>query len=175
MEPRTLILSSSMQPQSIATWQQSVVLLWQGKADAIESYDATVSSPSVTLQIPAVMRLHKAFSTHRGGVKFSRINVYGRDGFRCCYDGKRYAPRDLTYDHVVPRARGGKTNFGNVVSACRACNSRKGSKTPAEAGMRMHFKPYTPKTLPLGQPFLMSLDTAPALWRPYLEGLARSA
>jgi 5-methylcytosine-specific restriction endonuclease McrA len=168
MEPRTLILSSSMQPQSIATWQQSVVLLWQGKGEALESYEATVSSPSITFQIPAVLRLHKAFSTHKSGVKFSRINVYTRDGFRCCYDGKRYAAQDLTYDHVIARSRGGKTTFANVVSACKPCNSRKGSRTPAEAGMRMHFKPHTPKTLPLGQPLLLSLDRAPDLWLPYL-------
>jgi 5-methylcytosine-specific restriction endonuclease McrA len=171
MEPRTLILSSSMQPQSIATWQQSVVLLWQGKGEAIESYEATVSSPSITFQIPAVLRLHKAFSTHKSGVKFSRINVYTRDGFRCCYCNKRFATHDLNYDHVIPRSRGGKTTFANIVTSCKKDNLRKGSKTPAEAGMRMYFKPHTPKTLPLGQPLLLSLESVPDLWRPYL-GLA---
>jgi len=168
MEPRTLILSSSMQPQSIATWQQSVVLLWQGKGEALESYEATVSSPSVTFQIPAVLRLHKAFSTHKSGVKFSRLNVYQRDGFRCCYCNKRFAAQDLTYDHVLPKSRGGKTNFVNIVSACHKDNLRKTNKTPGEAGMRMHFKPYVPKTIPLGRPFLLSLDRVPDLWRPYI-------
>ena len=175
MEPRTLILNCAMNPHSIATWQQSVVLLYQRKAEVLESYEATVSSPSLTLQIPAVMRLRNAVATQKSAVRFSRINVYARDRFRCCYDGKRYAPRDLTYDHVIPRSRGGKTNFAGIVTACKACNARKGARTPAEAGMRMHFKPYTPKTIPLGQPLLMSLETAPDLWLPYLGALACSA
>ncbi len=176
MEPRTLVLNSWMRPQSIISWQQAICLvdilvggrcIMVGKADTLESYEATVSSPSVTIQIPAVVRLRREISTFKGGVKFSRANVYSRDGYRCCYDGKRHAPRELTYDHVLPRCKGGRTNFRNVVSACKPCNWKKGSRTPEQAGMRMHFKPYVPRTLELGQPLLMSLDTMPALWLPY--------
>ena len=87
-----------MNPHSIAMWQQSVVLLYQRKADVLESDEATASSPSLTLQFPAVMRLRNAVATQKSAVRFSRINVYARDRFRCCYDGKRYAPRDRTYD-----------------------------------------------------------------------------
>jgi 5-methylcytosine-specific restriction endonuclease McrA len=177
MEPRTLVLNSWMKPHSIITWQQAVCLvdilksgrcIVVGKADTIESYEATVSSPSVTLQIPAVVRLRSEVRTHKSGVKFSRVNLYARDGYRCCYDGKKYHPRELTYDHVVPRAQGGRTTWGNIVGSCKACNSHKGSRTPAAAGLKMHFKPYTPRTIPLGQPLLMSLDTVPDLWKPYL-------
>lgn len=173
MEPRTLILSSSMQPQSIATWQQSVVLLWQGKGIALESYDATVSSPSVTFQIPAVLQLRRSFETHKSGVKFSRINLYTRDRFRCCYCGEKFIAKGLNYDHVLPRDRGGKTTWMNIVSSCVACNGRKRNRTPAEAGMRMHFKPFKPKTLPLGQPMIVNLDTVPPLWVPYLNLAAK--
>lgn len=172
-EPRTLILSSSMQPQSIATWQQSVVLLWQGKGVALESYDAVVSSPSISFQIPAVLQLRRSFETHRGGVKFSRTNIYQRDRFRCCYCNEKFQAKELNYDHVIPRDRGGKTTWMNIVSACFSCNGKKRNRTPAEAGMRMHFKPFKPKTLPLGQPLLMNIESAPALWLPYLGLAAR--
>jgi 5-methylcytosine-specific restriction endonuclease McrA len=168
MDPRTLVLTPSMTPIRIASWQESVVLVWQDKADALECYEATVSSPSVTLAIPAVVRLHKSVHMHRGGVKFSRINVLSRDSLRCCYCGEKKKARELNYDHVVPRSRGGKTVWQNIVTSCLTCNRRKGNRTPAEAGMRMHFKPYVPTTIVRQQPLLFLLDAAPEQWAPYL-------
>lgn len=177
MELRTLILTPSMSPHRIATWEQAIVYHFDGTAEVIESYEATVSSPSITIEVPAVMRLVKPVRSSKSAIKFSRHNVYARDGYRCCYDGRRHHVRDLTYDHVLPRSRGGKTTFVNIVSACKTCNVRKGSRTPTEAGMRMHFKPYIPKTLPIAAPALIDLEKAPAQWCQYLgvTGLAVSA
>jgi 5-methylcytosine-specific restriction endonuclease McrA len=175
VEPRTLVLTPQMAPIRIATWEESVVLVWQGKADALELYEATVSSPSVTLQIPAVVRLHKSVHMHKNGVKFSRINVLSRDGLRCCYCGERKKARELNYDHVIPRSRGGKTTWQNIVTACLGCNRRKGNRTPQEAGMRMHFKPYVPTTLVRQQPLLFLIGDAPEQWGPYLGEAAQSA
>jgi 5-methylcytosine-specific restriction endonuclease McrA len=174
MEPQTLVLTPAMAPIRIACWEESVVLVWQGKADALELYEATVSSPSITLQIPAVVRLHKNVHMHKNGVKFSRINVLTRDGMRCCYCGEKKRPRDLDYDHVLPRSRGGKTTWGNIVTSCKPCNRRKGSKTPQEAGMKMHFKPYTPTTLLRHQPLLFLVGHVPAEWAPYLGDAGQS-
>lgn len=175
MEPRTLVLNAYMQPHSIATWQQSIVLLVTDKIDVLESYDATVSSPSLTLQIPAVVRLRKDVSMHKKGVKFSRINILTRDKLTCCYCGHKKQPRELNYDHVIPRAKGGKTVWENIVSACKPCNSKKGNRTPAQAGMRMHFKPYKPTTLPVMQPLLLDVSKVVDIWKPYLESVARTA
>jgi 5-methylcytosine-specific restriction endonuclease McrA len=175
MEPRTLVLTPQMAPIRIATWEESVVLVWQDKADALELYEATVSSPSVTLAIPAVVRLHKSVHMHKNGVKFSRVNVISRDSMRCCYCGERKKLRDLNYDHVLPRSRGGKTNFANIVTSCIFCNRRKGNRTPQEAGMRMHFKPYVPTTLVRQQPLLFLIGDAPEQWGPYLGEAAQSA
>jgi 5-methylcytosine-specific restriction endonuclease McrA len=174
MDPRTLILNAWMSPHSIATWQQAICLLVTGKVDVLEEYEAEVSSPSVTIRIPAVARLRKELSAHKKGVKFSRVNVLTRDGFRCCYCGHRKSARELNYDHVVPRHKGGRTVWENIVTSCYDCNSRKGNRTPEQAGMRMHFRPYRPRTLPMAQPFLVSVDALPAQWQPYLEA-ARTA
>lgn len=169
MEGRCLVLNSWMQPHSIMSWQQAVTLMYQEKADVLETYEATVSSPSMTIQLPAVMRLRKEVAMHKKGVKFSRINVLTRDKFTCCYCGNKFKSRELNYDHVLPRCQGGKTVWDNIVTSCVRCNSRKGNRTPAQAGMRMHFHPHRPKILPMGQPLLYALDSVPAQWQPYLD------
>lgn len=146
-----------------------------GKADTLETYEATVSSPSVTLRIPAVVRLRRDIARTKKAIKFSRTNVYSRDGWKCLYCGRKDDGRKLTYDHVVPRSKGGATNFSNIATACRQCNTRKGGKSLAETGMKLAHQPYVPKSLPLGQPFLIDIDKAPPQWLPYLTGAAQSA
>jgi 5-methylcytosine-specific restriction endonuclease McrA len=168
MEPRTLILNAWMSPHSIVTWQQAVCLLVTGKLDVLEEYEAEVSSPSLTIRIPAVGRLRKEISLHKKGVKFSRINILTRDGFRCCYCGHKKSPRELNYDHVIPRCKGGKTVWENIVTSCYACNTRKGRRTPKEAGLRMHFQPHRPRVLPMTQPTLFLANAIPDPWKPYL-------
>jgi len=174
VELRTLILTPSMSPHRIATWEQAVVYLFEGTAEVIESYEATVSSPSITIEVPAVMRLVKPVRSTKNQVRFSRSNVYARDGYRCCYCGEKKKPRDLNYDHVVPRHQGGHTTWLNIVSACFVCNGRKRNRTPEQAGMRMHFRPYVPQTLPMGAPFLIDPEKAPAQWLPYLGAMGQA-
>jgi 5-methylcytosine-specific restriction endonuclease McrA len=170
MEPQTLVLTPAMAPIRIACWEESVVLVWQGKADALELYEATVSSPSITLQIPAVVRLHKNVHMHKNGVKFSRANVLARDEYRCQYCGHKKRGRDLNYDHVIPRQQGGKTTWTNIASACHPCNLRKRNRTPEQAGMPLLRKPFIPKVLPIGMPLMISVDSIPRPWQPYLDG-----
>ena len=166
---RTLILDISMRPHGIVNWMQAICLFVQDKVDVVEEYDAVVSSPSLTLNVPAVIRLRKACKPN-GGIRFSRANVYMRDRFRCCYCGQKKRPRELTYDHVHPRARGGKRTFENIVTSCWPCNERKGSRTPREAGMRMHYQPSVPTRLAL-HPILLDVSRVPPQWQPYLGAL----
>jgi 5-methylcytosine-specific restriction endonuclease McrA len=175
MSLRTLVLTPWMSPHRIASWQQGVVAVLSGAADPIEQYEAVCASPSVSIQIPAVIRLVKEIHANKKGVKFSRANVYARDGQRCCYDGKRHPLRELNYDHVIPRERGGPTTWENIVTSCYACNSRKRNRTPAEAGMRMHFQPYKPRVLPMTAPFLVDVASLPAQWAPYVRGHTEAA
>lgn len=175
MSLRTLVLTPWMSPHRIASWQAGVTLVVLGKGEILEGYDVECSSPSVRIQVPAVVRLVKEMHANKKGAKFSRINIYTRDGFRCCYDGKKYAKHELNYDHVLPRSRGGKTDWENIVTSCIQCNLRKGKKTPAEAGMRMHFQPYRPRVLPMTAPFLVDVANMPEQWIPYVRiGIARA-
>jgi len=174
MQLRTLVLNRYMQPHRIAHWQEAICLLFTDKCDVLEEYEATISSPSITIQMPAVVRLRSDVSLFKKGVKFSRINVLTRDGFRCCYCGKKKSSSELNYDHVVPRDRGGKKVWENIVTSCYTCNGRKGNRTPGEAGLRMFFQPHRPRTLVM-RPLVVSVDGIPDCWKPYLEAMAATA
>jgi 5-methylcytosine-specific restriction endonuclease McrA len=164
---RTLLLTPWMAPHKIISWERAVVLLTLDKIDVLEEYDVEIRSPSVAMRTPAVVRLRKAGSTTKHAVRFSRINVYTRDGFRCQYCGERKEMRDLNYDHVVPRVRGGHTVWENIVTSCYACNDRKGSRTPEEAGMTLRRKPFKPTSLPVTPAFRVTRAEMPEAWLPY--------
>src|SRR5215471_364734 len=146
---RTLLLNSWMAPHKIISWERAVVLVVLGKVDVLEEYDVEIRSRSFALRTPAVVRLKKGGTTIKQVVRFSRINVNTRDGFRCQYCGEKKSMRDLNYDHVVPRVKGGQTVWENIVTSCYACNDRKGSRTPEEAGMRLRRRPFKPSSLPV--------------------------
>jgi 5-methylcytosine-specific restriction endonuclease McrA len=100
------------------------------------------------IQVPRVIRLLTYDRLPRTRVKFNRRNIFARDGNRCQYCGKRFSTGELSLDHVMPRSRGGGTDWENIVCACVRCNVRKGGRTPAEAGMRLTKPPVKPKTSP---------------------------
>jgi 5-methylcytosine-specific restriction endonuclease McrA len=139
---RTLLLTPWMAPHRVISWERSVVLVILGKVDVLEEYVEEIRSQSLALRTPAVVRLKRVGTSIRQAVRFSRMNVYTRDGFRCQYCGEKKAIHDLNYDHVVARVRGGKTVWENIVTSCYACNDRKGSRTPEEAGMALRRKPF---------------------------------
>ena len=182
MEPKTLVLAPWMAPNRIASWQQAVVLVYLGKVDVLEEYDAVEHAPASSarwsIKMPAVVRIRKTIDMHKSSVKFSRPNMLARDDYRCCYcppERSRKAAKDLTYDHVLPRCRGGKTDWLNIVMSCRPCNRRKDKKTPQEAGMKMHFKPYKPEKLSLTQPLVYDTSKVHELWKPYLAAFPTAA
>lgn len=174
MNTNCLVLTPWMQPHQSVSWQEAVTLAFLDKAEVLEEYDASVSSPSMTVQIPAVLRLKKHVSRTKKDIKFSRINVYQRDDFRCQFCGEKKPQRALTYDHVVPFSRGGKTEWTNIVTACGPCNRRKGNRTPDEAGMHLMKRPVKPKVLPLVTAFVLP-KTIPPQWLPYLAPASSAA
>ncbi|MBI6630987.1 HNH endonuclease [Pontibaca sp. S1109L] len=145
---QTLILNADMQPLSYAplsvcSWQQAIVSVFQGRVIQVKTYDDIyVRSATSNHEVPAVIALKKY--RQRKHVAFTRYNVFLRDEFRCQYCGKRFRAKDLTFDHVVPRCRGGKSNWNNIVACCSADNLRKGNKTPAQAGLKLLRKPFRP-------------------------------
>src|SRR5215472_2440490 len=167
---RTLLLTPWMAPHRVIAWERAVVLVILGKVDVLEEYDEEIRAPSRALRTPAVVRLRKALTTKQA-VRFSRINVYTRDGFRCQYCGEKKAMRDLNYDHVIPRVRGGHTVWENIVTSCYACNDRKGSHTPEEAGMTLRRKPFKPSSLPVAPVLRVDRSEMPQTWLPYCSRL----
>jgi len=153
--------------QSVA-WQKSIAMDYTGEIDVLERYDETVSSPTVTIRIPAVGRLVKALPRVKRNVKFSRANVYQRDDETCQFCGRKRPKVGLNYDHVVPRSKGGKTTWENIVTACKHCNTKKDNRTPKEAGMRLLREPARPHALPLTPLFVLP-KRVPKLWLPYLS------
>lgn len=118
--------------------------------------------------MPAVVRLLKYVKIDFKSVKFSRINVFGRDRFTCQYCGVQPGTASLTYDHVVPKSRGGATKWENIVTCCIECNREKADRTPAEASMKLRIKPVTPERRPFMRRLVVSLPNAPDEWRDYM-------
>jgi 5-methylcytosine-specific restriction endonuclease McrA len=83
-----------------------------------------------TFPLPSVVRVVRRFKRDRVRIRFSRLNIYARDGFTCQYCAVRFATEDLTFDHVLPRSRGGVTSWENIVTCCIACNAAKADRTP---------------------------------------------
>jgi 5-methylcytosine-specific restriction endonuclease McrA len=122
-------------PLSLWSWQDSVKAVFLERVNIVSEYDQTVHSPSIEMRLPSVIALKDYIHLDRRPA-FTRFNVFLRDRFRCQYCGGGFPSEDLTFDHLVPRSRGGRTTWTNVVTACQHCNLVKGSRTPQEC--RMH-------------------------------------
>jgi 5-methylcytosine-specific restriction endonuclease McrA len=121
-------------PLSIVCWQEALKNVFQEKVQILAFYDKTVRSPSTEIRLPSVISLKKYVKPARQPA-FTRFNVFLRDRFECQYCLERKPTHELTFDHVIPRSRGGLTTWENVVTACPPCNLRKGGAMPADAGM----------------------------------------
>lgn len=140
--PRVLVLNASYEPLQVTNIKRAVTLLQYGVAETIENSSDVVRSPSTVLIVPSVIRLRRYIRRPRiHPVPFNRRNVLRRDTFTCQYCG---STQELTLDHVMPRSRGGRHTWDNVVTACRDCNQRKGSRTPEEANMQLSVAPHAP-------------------------------
>jgi len=147
---QTLLLNATYEPLKVVHWQKAVTLWCQGKVEVISSYEREVRSPSFSFKLPSVIRLLRYIKIKRNidYVPFSRANIYARDNHSCQYCGEMFPTADLTFDHVVPVAQGGRKDWENIVTCCVSCNRRKGGRTPAEAGMHLIRVPRRPEKAP---------------------------
>jgi 5-methylcytosine-specific restriction endonuclease McrA len=132
-------------PLSLWSWQDAVKAVFLDRVSVLSEYETEVRSPSHRMRLPSVIALKDYIPSARRPA-FTRFNVFLRDGFTCQYCGGRYPAQDLTFDHVVPRSRGGRTTWENVVTACGECNLRKGSRLPRECHMSPRHSPRQPTT-----------------------------
>jgi 5-methylcytosine-specific restriction endonuclease McrA len=130
----------SYYPLSLWAWQDAIKAVFLDRVNIVSEYEKTVRSPTFEMRLPSVVSLKTYIKPSRHPA-FTRFNVFLRDRFTCQYCGIR---DDLTFDHVIPRSRGGSTTWENVVAACSACNLRKADRMPAEVNMVPHKAPYQP-------------------------------
>lgn len=144
---RCLVLNADYQPLSyypLSTWpwQEAVKAVFLERVDVVGEYEQAIRSPSFQMRAPSVVALRDFVRQDRSPA-FTRFNVFLRDGFRCQYCGWDRLDQ-LTFDHVVPRAYGGRTAWDNIVAACAPCNLKKGGRTPREAAMPLRRKAAQP-------------------------------
>ena len=128
-------------PLSLWPWQEAIKAVYLKRVNVAAEYEEVVRSEKLTLPLPSVIVL-KNYVVPTKTVPFTRATLFLRDEFTCQYCG--YKGKDLTFDHVVPKSRGGKTRWDNVVAACQSCNLKKAAKTTSQAGFKLKKVPTKP-------------------------------
>ena len=137
-----LVLNQNYEPLNVSRVRRAVVLIMCGKAETLENDSGMIHTADNAIPIPSVIRLVYMVKRPRPEKKLTRREVFQRDKYTCQYCGSE--TRELSLDHVIPRHRGGRHIWDNVVSACFRCNNRKAGRTPQEAGMRIIRQPFAP-------------------------------
>lgn len=133
---RILVLNYSYEPMQFCNAKRGIVMVLSGRAEEVECDGYVVRSPSNSFPLPTVIRVLKMVKKKaRKSIAFSKKNILRRDNYKCQYCGENQ--KILTVDHILPKSRGGKTSWTNVVTACKPCNLSKGSQTAVEAGMKL--------------------------------------
>ncbi len=166
MDGVVLVLNQNYEPLNVCNVPRAFRLLFGEKAEIVEYDHQTIRTVRASYRAPSVIRLQHQVRRPRPRVKLSRREVFARDRHICQYCG-RNGP-DLTIDHVLPRHRGGAHTWENLVTACRACNHRKGGRTPDEARIHRLRPPFEPRSdvYSLFTPYLADLRNN--AWRDYL-------
>jgi len=156
-----LVLNSDYTPLTVASVNRAFKLVYKEKAEIIVS-KGVIKTEKVDYEKPLIIRLHNYISYPYKKATLSRYNLYRRDNYKCIYCGSR---ENLTMDHVVPRSRGGKNTWSNLVTCCIKCNVYKGDRTPEEANMVLSQTPFTPNHLF----FINRMYKIHEEWKPYLK------
>jgi 5-methylcytosine-specific restriction endonuclease McrA len=160
---RALVLNASYEPLAVVSYRRAVVLVLAEKADVLHDTGEHLHSARLTLAIPSVIRLRQFVKVpYRRRAPLNRRAVFARDAHRCQYCG---GPAE-SIDHVVPRSRGGRHEWENVVAACRPCNVRKRDRLLHETSMHLRRPPMVPRELTW---VVVAVGRVPATWEPYLQ------
>lgn len=171
---QVLVLNASYEALGFVPWERAITLFYEEKIDVIESYpDKILHSAYKEMYMPAVVRFKRWVAPRKKVVRFSRENLYLRDGGKCQYCGLKVKRSEMTYDHVTPRSQGGQTTWTNLATCCVKCNQHKGGRTPEKAGMRLLSVPQKPDRLPDAlSPALAYRPGMPEQWKEYLRDIA---
>ncbi|WP_026464796.1 HNH endonuclease [Adhaeribacter aquaticus] len=142
MDQKVLILNQDYSAFALCSIQKAFVLLYLEKAEMVHrSETGFIRTISQNFPIPSIIRLHRYVHVPYKGISLSRHNIMRRDQYQCLYCG---STKNLTLDHMVPRSKGGGSSWTNLVTACMRCNTKKGDRTPEEAGLILKQKPKRP-------------------------------
>lgn len=130
-------------PLSVWSWQEAVKAIFRDSVVVLAEHGRSVHSPSQEFKLPSVIALKEYVPAARTPA-FTRFNVFLRDEWQCQYCERSFKTNELTFDHVIPRSRGGRTAWTNIVTACQKCNTAKGCKTCDECGMYPKTEPRQP-------------------------------
>jgi 5-methylcytosine-specific restriction endonuclease McrA len=162
-----LVLNASYEPINVTPVRRAVVLVLNGVATAEEHNGGFIHSARMAIRIPSVIRLREFRRIPYQTRALSRKNILLRDRYTCQFCGQVFPAVELTLDHVVPRSRGGHTDWDNLVTCCHKCNSRKGDRLPEEAGVRLLRVPR-PFTLHTSRQLMRMMGRTDERWRKYL-------
>jgi 5-methylcytosine-specific restriction endonuclease McrA len=161
---RVLVLNASYEPLNVCSVRRAVVLILKEKAEMLEQGERALHSENITFPHPVVIRLITYVRVPRDRAKrrITRRAVFARDSWTCQYCG---TTSHLTVDHVIPRSRGGPSDWENIVTSCAPCNRRKGNRTPVETGVHPRRKPRVPGPTIF---IKVAAPVIPAAWQQYL-------
>ena len=166
MNYRTLVLASNYEPIRIVSWQLSVCLYVKGKIDILETYNKVLRSQNMHMLCPSVVRIRGYVRKRNlGAPSFSRRNIFLRDDYTCQYCNTKLSYEKLTFDHIIPKSKGGTTIWENVVSSCRRCNHKKGNKNIRDINMKLLKIPVAPNWLSV----MSKVNSPPPEWNAYLS------
>jgi 5-methylcytosine-specific restriction endonuclease McrA len=166
MDVLVLVLNANFEPINICNTRRAIGLMLAGKATLIANGRGVIKTVSMSLPRPSVIRLDHMIHRPRPHVKLSRREVFRRDNYTCQYCGHKGA--NLTIDHILPRHLGGMHVWTNVVTACSACNHRKGGRRLEESHMELLIIPREP---PANATYIFGRHlTDNNEWRPYIDG-----
>ncbi len=159
-----LLLNGSYEPLNLCTIRRGVELLFLGKAELLHAYPGKgLRSETRVFPRPSVIRLRYYIKVRRNDIPLTKRNILRRDGYTCQYCGRK--GNDMTVDHVIPRSQGGEDSWENLVCACTSCNSKKGERTPSQAGMPLLRKPKRPNHIQL---LISQVEEPDPSWKSYL-------
>jgi 5-methylcytosine-specific restriction endonuclease McrA len=184
-----LVLNHNFFAIQITSWQRALRLVYLDRANIVDEEYRTYSfsdwcelskivkdspsgyvhTPAIKIAIPEVIALKFYDRVPFKEAKFTRRNIYEHYRYKCCYCGKRFSSSDLNLDHIMPKSRGGKTSWENVVTACIECNLKKGNCLPEEAGMKLIVKPSKPALNPSMRLFLRGPMKMKTSWQKFID------
>ena len=141
---KVLVLNADYTPINVTSVIRGFVLVSKGKAEILKSYDNPIVTGYKTYAKPLIIRLYNYVKYRAKSLKLNKTRILKRDNFECVYCG---SSQHLTIDHIIPKSRGGKNSWSNLVTCCSPCNLKKGDRTPEEARMKMRFSPFEPKVM----------------------------